>query len=102
MDVSLDQDMFAAGTDTTYSVLEWAMTEFLRNPNVMQKLHDEVKKSVVGDRTHITEEDLSDMHYLKVVVKETLRLHPPLPLLVPKESMKDVSDGVMTLQLAHR
>ncbi|RDX73308.1 Cytochrome P450 71A26, partial [Mucuna pruriens] len=75
-------------TETTSSIIVWAMTEILRHPIVMQKLQDEAR-NVVGDRTHITEEDLSSMHYLKAVVKETSRLHPPVPLLVPRESMQD-------------
>uniref|UniRef100_A0A0R0IE90 Uncharacterized protein n=2 Tax=Glycine subgen. Soja TaxID=1462606 RepID=A0A0R0IE90_SOYBN len=89
MFLNLPVDMFSASTETTSSVLGWAMTELLRHPNVMQKLQDEVR-NVIGDRiTHINEEDLCSMHYLKVVVKETLRLHPPVPLLVPRESMQD-------------
>lgn len=80
--------MFGAGTDTTLAVLEWAMTELLRHPNVMQKLQDEVR-SVAGGRTHITEEDLNVMRYLKAVIKEILRLHPPSPILIPRESMQD-------------
>ncbi|KAF7806018.1 cytochrome P450 71A26-like [Senna tora] len=82
-------DMFAAGTDTTSTVVEWAMTELLRHPRVMKKLQDDMRK-VVGSRTHITEEDLVEMHYLKAVLKETLRTHSPVPLLVPRESMQDM------------
>ncbi|KAJ7945792.1 Cytochrome P450 [Quillaja saponaria] len=82
-------DMFAAGTDTTYTVLDWAMTELLRHPHAMKKLQDEVR-CVAIDKTKLTEEDLVQMHYLKAVVKETLRIHPPLPLLVPRESIQDV------------
>ena len=78
-----------AGTDTSSSILEWTMTELLRHPIVMQKLKSELKNAVSG-RTHIGEEDLSSMHYLKAVVKEGFRLHPPGPLLLPRESMKDV------------
>jgi len=85
----LFQDMFVAGTDTSFSTLEWTMTELLRHPNVMQKLKSEIK-NVVSGRTHITEEDLSSIHYLKAVFKETFRLHPVAPLLLPRESMKDV------------
>lgn len=85
----LIQDMFAAGTDTTSTVLEWAMTELLRHPMAMQKVQDEVR-SVSGDKTHITEEDIDHMPFLKAVLKETLRLHPPVPLLVPRESMQDI------------
>ncbi|XP_061364864.1 cytochrome P450 736A117-like [Gastrolobium bilobum] len=82
-------DMFTAGTDTTSTFLEWAMTELLRHPIIMKKLQDE-GRNVAGNRTHITEEDLGQMQYLKAVVKEALRLHPPNPLLVPRESMEDI------------
>ncbi|ESW24308.1 hypothetical protein PHAVU_004G119200 [Phaseolus vulgaris] len=85
---ALIMDMFGAGTDTTLAVLEWAMTELLRHPNVMQKLQDEVR-SVARAKNHVTEEDLSDMPYLKAVIKEILRLHPPSPILIPRESMQD-------------
>ncbi|XP_054821901.1 cytochrome P450 736A117-like [Prosopis cineraria] len=82
-------DMFAAGADTTYTVLEWTMTELLRHPSAMKKLQDEVR-NVKADRSHIiTEEDIDHLPYLKAVLKETLRLHPPIPLLVPRESMQD-------------
>jgi len=81
--------MFAAGTDTTYTVLEWAMTELLRHKTVMHKLQDEVR-TVVGNKTHVTEEDLVNMNYLNAVIKETLRLHAPVPLLVPRKSMEDI------------
>jgi len=81
--------MFAAGTDTTYTVLEWAMTELLRHKTIMHKLQDEVR-TVVGNKTHVTEEDLVNMNYLKAVIKETLRLHAPVPLLLPRKSMEDI------------
>ncbi|KAF3438674.1 hypothetical protein FNV43_RR21438 [Rhamnella rubrinervis] len=82
-------DMFAAGTDTTVTVLEWAMTELLRHPNIMKKLQTEVK-SIASNKTHITEDYLEGMHYLKAVLKETLRLHTPVPLLVPRVSRTQV------------
>ncbi|PNY10522.1 cytochrome p450 71a26-like protein [Trifolium pratense] len=86
-------DMFAAGTDTTYAVLDWAMTELLRHQTVMHKLQDEVR-TLVGNKTHVTEEDLVNMNYLKAVIKETLRLHLPVPLLLPRKSMEDIKlDG---------
>ncbi|XP_058102001.1 cytochrome P450 71A1-like [Magnolia sinica] len=86
---ALVMDMFAAGTDTTYAILEWAMAELLTHPKVMKKVQEEVRERARG-HSMIAEDDLVHMKYLKSVVKEALRLHPPLPLLVPRESMKDV------------
>ncbi|KAL4559753.1 hypothetical protein LXL04_031898 [Taraxacum kok-saghyz] len=82
-------DAYTAGTDTTATVLEWAMAELLKNPVVMKKAQDEVRGVLVG-RDSVTEEDIEKMSYLKAVIKETLRLHPPLPMLVPNISSKDV------------
>ncbi|XP_016651075.1 PREDICTED: cytochrome P450 71A24-like [Prunus mume] len=88
--IPIDKDMFAAGTDTTYTALEWAMTELLRHFRVMNKLQNEVRGIVGNKRDMITEDDLVEMHYLKAVTKETLRFHPPLPLLFPRMSIRDV------------
>lgn len=60
--------MFAGGTDTTYTVLEWAMTELLRDETIMHKLQDEVRRTVVGNKTHVSEQNLVNMTYLKAVI----------------------------------
>ncbi|CAL2261264.1 unnamed protein product [Prunus armeniaca] len=71
-------------------IILWTMTELLRHPRVMNKLQNEVR-GIVGNKTDvITEDALVEMHYLKAVTKETLRLHPPLPLLFPRMSTRDV------------
>lgn len=82
-------DVFAAGTDTTSTVLEWGMSELLQHPTTMKKLQNEVRRIVEGDRD-ITYDDLEQMHYLKAVIKETLRLHTPIPLLVPRMARQDI------------
>ena len=69
--------------------MEWTMTELLRNPKVMKKLQHEVR-GILKHKQEITNDDLQKMHYLKVVIKEAMRLHPPLPLLVPRLASKDV------------
>ncbi|KAL4634200.1 hypothetical protein ACB092_04G182100 [Castanea dentata] len=81
-------DAFAAGTDTTYTVLDWAMTELLRHPKMMKNVQNEVRE-IIGNKKDITEYDLDKMHYLKAIIKETLRFHPPIPLLIPRNSIQD-------------
>ncbi|KAK9757228.1 hypothetical protein RND81_01G149800 [Saponaria officinalis] len=81
-------DMFSGGTDTTYTLVEWAMTELIRHPTIMQKLQQEVRQ-IAGKNLQVNEDDVKEMKYLKAVIKETLRLHPPIPLLVPRVSLTD-------------
>ncbi|KAL9228375.1 hypothetical protein vseg_003964 [Gypsophila vaccaria] len=83
-------DIFAAGIDTSYATIEWTMSELLRHPNVMEQLQQEVRNITQG-KEYISEQDLTKMHYLKAVIKETLRMHPPDPLLVFRESSQDVT-----------
>ncbi|WMV21341.1 hypothetical protein MTR67_014726 [Solanum verrucosum] len=62
------------------------MAELLRHPTAMETLLNEVRGLAQG-KSEITEDDLGNMHYLKSVIKETLRLHP---LLDPRESTEDI------------
>ncbi|KAF9593488.1 hypothetical protein IFM89_023537 [Coptis chinensis] len=81
-------ELFGASTESTTGTIEWAMTELLRNPGVMRKVQEELDQ-VVGQNKCIEESNIGDLHYLKAVLKETLRLHPPAPLLVPHRAMED-------------
>lgn len=81
--------MFTGGTDSTYATLEWELSDLLRNPHKMKKLQEEVREVAKGN-PKVTEDDLDQMSNLKAVVKETFRMHTPLPLLVPRESTQDV------------
>ena len=77
--------MFVGGSDTASTALEWAMTELIKNPTTMEKVQEEIRR-VVGNNSILNEYDINQMSYLKCVIKETLRLHPPTPLLVPREA----------------
>ncbi|XP_028768628.1 cytochrome P450 71D8-like [Neltuma alba] len=78
-------DMFSGGTDTSASLLEWAMSEMMRNPRVMEKAQNEVRNAFKGKKVIDDNSEMSQLSYLKSVIKETLRLHPPVPLLLPRE-----------------
>ncbi|XP_039044601.1 flavonoid 3'-monooxygenase CYP75B137-like [Hibiscus syriacus] len=75
-------DMIVGGTDTTFTTMEWAMTELLRHPDKLKRVADELD-AVVGGQNVVEETHLPRLRYLEAVVKETFRIHPPAPLLLP-------------------
>ncbi|KAK3026796.1 hypothetical protein RJ639_041454 [Escallonia herrerae] len=80
-------DIFAGGTDTTATTVEWAMAELLKNPKEMAKAQAEVRQILKG-KIKIREEDTDKLRVLKLIVRETLRLHPP-GALMPRESKEE-------------
>lgn len=89
-------DIVLGGMDTSITTIEWAMAEMLQHPMVLRKVQEELTK-IVGLNSSVEEAHLSELKYLKAVVKETLRLHPALPLLVPHCSSKSASVGGYTI-----
>ncbi|KAK9091230.1 hypothetical protein Sjap_024407 [Stephania japonica] len=83
-------DVLGAGLDTSGNAVNWAFPELLRNPKVMKKVQEELK-DVVGMDRMVEETDLPKLNYLNMVIKETMRLHPVAPLLVPHESVEDIT-----------
>ncbi|XP_071715564.1 cytochrome P450 Tp4149-like [Rutidosis leptorrhynchoides] len=82
-------DVFVGGIDTTSKSTEWVICELIRHPRVMKKLQHEITETVQG-RSMVAEEDLEKMHYLKAIIKKSMRLHMPAPLLAPRISTQDV------------
>lgn len=74
--------MLIGGTDTIPTTVEWAMTELLRHPDKMRRVVEELE-TVVGNQNIVEETHLHRLLYLEAVVKETHRIHPAAPLLVP-------------------
>ncbi|PIA57122.1 hypothetical protein AQUCO_00600094v1 [Aquilegia coerulea] len=78
-------DVMFGGTETVASAIEWAMSELLKSPEDLKKVQQELNM-VVGLDRRVQESDLDKLTYLKCVLKETLRLHPPIPLLLHETS----------------
>ncbi|KAL5722177.1 hypothetical protein ACHQM5_005727 [Ranunculus cassubicifolius] len=89
---ALTIDMVGGALDTTSTTIEWALAELVTHPQVMKKLQEELM-NVVGLHRTVEEADLPKLDYLNMVVKETMRLHPSVPLLVPREAREDISIG---------
>ena len=69
------------GTETVASAIEWAMAEMMRSPEDLKKVQQELS-NVVGLERRVEESDFEKLTYLKCSLKEALRLHPPIPLLL--------------------
>ncbi|KAF3681883.1 Geraniol 8-hydroxylase [Capsicum annuum] len=91
------KDIFVAGTDTSSNVIEWAMAKILKAPEIMKKAQAELVE-VIGEGKAIEEADIVRLPYLQCVIKETYRLHPPAPFLVPREAGKDVEDSKLDVR----
>ncbi|KAG8640075.1 hypothetical protein MANES_13G021201v8 [Manihot esculenta] len=83
-------NLFAAGVDTSAIIVNWAMAELAKNPRVMKKVQNEIRncyRNHVGKKGRLTKDDIDKLEYLKMVIKETFRLHPAAPLLIPRETI---------------
>ncbi|XP_019429495.1 PREDICTED: cytochrome P450 71D8-like [Lupinus angustifolius] len=94
-------DIFGAGTDTSAATIEWAMAELMKNPRVREKVQAEIREAFKGKET-IYERDLSSLSYFKSVIKETMRLHPPAPFLVPRECRQQCKIGEYEIPIKTR
>ncbi|CAL4992444.1 unnamed protein product [Urochloa decumbens] len=76
---------YRAGTDTSAATVEWAMAELLLNPKSMARARSELTQ-VLGSKPEVEESDIDKLKYLQAIIKETFRIHPPAPLLLPHEA----------------
>ncbi|KAK7312505.1 hypothetical protein VNO77_36410 [Canavalia gladiata] len=80
---SLILDYFTAATDTTAISVEWAIAELFNNPKVLKKAQEEVDR-VTGNKRLVCEADSPNLPYIHAIIKETMRLHPPIPMIMRK------------------
>ncbi|XP_068649616.1 flavonoid 3'-monooxygenase CYP75B137-like [Aristolochia californica] len=89
---SLLMELVLAGNDTTWTTMEWAMTEVMKHPEVMKNAQEELDK-VVGRNHSVEEVHLPNLHYVNAFVKEVLRLHPVVPLMLPRTPSQSTPVG---------
>ncbi|KAJ9164154.1 hypothetical protein P3X46_023761 [Hevea brasiliensis] len=79
-------ELFNAGAETTSTTIEWAMAEILKNKRVMVKVEEELDRVI--NRGPMHESEVSQLPYLNALLKETMRLHPAAPFLLPHRALE--------------
>ncbi|KAI5056281.1 hypothetical protein GOP47_0028099 [Adiantum capillus-veneris] len=86
-------ELISASIDTSSTVLDWAMAELVKTPQAMIRVQMELDCVTKGERRMIREEELGNLVYLQAVLKETMRLHPPGPIMAPRVSIEECEVG---------
>ncbi|RWR87829.1 cytochrome P450 89A2-like protein [Cinnamomum micranthum f. kanehirae] len=89
--VTLCSEFLNGGTDTTATAVQWIMANLVKNPEIQQKLVDEIERVVGKEAEMVREEDLNAMPYLKAVIMEGLRRHPPVHFVLPHAVSEEVT-----------
>ncbi|KAM2653954.1 hypothetical protein EV2_025521 [Malus domestica] len=82
------QDLIAGGTESSAVTVEWAISELLRKPDIFKKAAEELDR-VIGRDRWVEEKDIVNLPYVDAIAKETMRLHPVAPMLVPRQTRED-------------
>ncbi|KAH9797487.1 putative LRR receptor-like serine/threonine-protein kinase RFK1 [Citrus sinensis] len=86
--VSLCSEFLSAGTESTSTALQWIMANLVKHPHVQEKVYTEIR-GVVGENEEVKKEELQEMPYLKAVILEGLRRHPPGHFVLPHAVTED-------------
>ncbi|PKI66075.1 hypothetical protein CRG98_013570 [Punica granatum] len=81
---SVKKDLFAGGGESAAATLDWTVAEMIKHPRILEKAQAEVRQVFDESQGEVREEGLEKLQYMKSVLKETLRLHTPAPLLLPR------------------
>ncbi|KAJ6976216.1 cytochrome P450 726A27 [Populus alba] len=73
---SIILEIYTGGSETSTTVLEWIISELMKNPSVMEKAQKEVRQ-VFNSFENVDETIVDNLNFMKLVIKESLRLHPP-------------------------
>ncbi|MED6160677.1 hypothetical protein PIB30_053680 [Stylosanthes scabra] len=86
---AFSQDLIAGGTESSAVTVEWAISELLKQPEIFKKATEELDR-VIGRERWVEENDIVNLPYIYAIAKETMRLHPVAPMLVPRKAREDV------------
>ncbi|XP_076939289.1 trimethyltridecatetraene synthase-like, partial [Bidens hawaiensis] len=81
-------DLLAGGTESSASLVEWAISEMLKKPDIFRKATEELDR-VIGKNQWVQEKDMPNLPYIKAIAIETMRLHPVAPMLAPRRVRED-------------
>ncbi|CAN6231615.1 unnamed protein product [Urochloa humidicola] len=90
------ENINVAAIETTLWSIEWALAEVVNHPDVQRRVRDEIREAIADDEP-VTESNIHRLPYLQAVIKETLRLHSPIPLLVPHMNLEEAKLGGYTI-----
>ncbi|KAJ4838352.1 hypothetical protein Tsubulata_019991 [Turnera subulata] len=81
-------NLLLAGSDTTMVTLTWALSLLVNNQHVLKKAQEELDLHI-GTARNVDESDIKNLNYLQAIIKETLRLYPPSPIIGLRAAMED-------------
>nr|Q50LH3.1 RecName: Full=(S)-stylopine synthase 1; Short=STS; AltName: Full=Cytochrome P450 719A2; Short=EcCYP719A2; Short=EcCYPB [Eschscholzia californica]BAD98250.1 stylopine synthase [Eschscholzia californica] len=85
-------EAYLLGVDSTSLTTAWALAFLIREPNVQEKLYQELESfASKNDRRILKVEDINKLQYLQAVIKETMRMKPIAPLAIPHKACRDTS-----------
>ncbi|KAH9619145.1 hypothetical protein KSS87_010634 [Heliosperma pusillum] len=88
----LVQDLLLAGSETTASTMEWALSLLLNHPETLKKAQNEIDE-YVGNNRLLEEGDINHLPFLRCIINETLRMYPAAALLPPHENSSECIVG---------
>ena len=95
------QDLLVGGTESSAMTVEWAISELLKKPELFKKATQELDR-VIGQNRWVTEKDIPNLPYVEAIVKETMRMHPVVPMLVPRCAREDCNVAGYDIQKGTR
>ncbi|XP_057786721.1 trimethyltridecatetraene synthase-like [Salvia miltiorrhiza] len=82
------EELLAGGTESSAMTVEWAISKVVRKLEILTKVTDELDR-VIGRERWVEESDMPNLPYIEALMKETMRLHPVAPILVPRHARED-------------